>query len=105
MAGVLDSFYMQPDERQGMIEEAPQLLVDAILDATLGGIGEHLARRWSLRIPAWTDDPARFLGRPHFPTRLEALKPLLIAQSPVAFRRRLILVEHELLRRARTPVT
>ena len=75
-----------------------------ILDATLGAIGEHLARRWKLAIPAWTNDPARFLTRPYFPTPLEDLKPLLIAQSPLAFRRRMIFVEREPLRRARMPV-
>jgi hypothetical protein len=32
------------------------------------------------------------------------LKPLLIAQSPLAFRRRMIFVEHEPLRRARMPL-
>ena len=95
MAGFLDNFYMQAPFRQGMIEEAPELLGDPILDATLGGIGEHLARRWDLHIPGWVDHPDRFLKRPHFPTRLEGLKPLLIAQSPLAFRRRLIFVEHE----------
>lgn len=104
LAGFLDMFYTQPERRQGMIDPAPELTGDAILDATLGAIGEHLARRWKLKIPAWTDDPARFLTRPYFPTPLEDLKPLLIAQSPLAFRRRMIFVEHEPLRRARMPV-
>ncbi|MEA2906679.1 MAG: hypothetical protein QOI12_4066 [Alphaproteobacteria bacterium] len=104
MAGFLDDFYTQPGCRQAMLDPEPDLTGDAIIDATLGGVGEHLARRWSLAIPAWTEHPARFLRRPHFPTPLEGLKPLLIAQSPLAFRRRLIFVEHEPLRRARMPV-
>ncbi len=103
-AGFLDSFYTQPECRQSMIDPEPELLGAAIIDATLGAIGEHLARRWNLVIPAWTEHPARFLKRPHFPTPLEGLKPLLIAQSPLAFRRRLIFVEHEPLRRARMPI-
>jgi len=57
-----------------------------------------------LTIPPWTEQPERFLMEPHFPTPLEHLKPLLIAQSPLAFRRRLIFVEHEPLRRARMPL-
>jgi hypothetical protein len=104
IAGFLDGFYTRPERRQNMIDPAPELTGDAILDATLGAVGEHLARRWKLKIPAWTDDPARFLRRPYFPTRLEGLKPLLIAQSPLAFRRRMIFVEHEPLRRARMPI-
>lgn len=104
MAGFLDNFYMQPQRRQAMIDPEPELLGNPILDATLGGVGEHLARRWNLMIPAWTDHPARFLKQPYFPTPLENLKPMLIAQSPLAFRRRMIFVEHEPLRRARTPV-
>jgi hypothetical protein len=105
MAGFLDSFYMQPARRQAMIDPEPELTGDEILDVTLGAMGEHLARRWGLAIPDWTEKPARFLKRPHFPTPLEDLKPLLIAQSPLAFRRRLIFVEHEPLRRARMPVS
>ena len=43
MAGFLDSFYTQPERRQAMIDPEPQLLGDAILDATIGGVGEYLA--------------------------------------------------------------
>jgi len=43
MAGFLDSFYSQPERRQAMIDPEPQLLGDAILDATIGGVGEYLA--------------------------------------------------------------
>jgi hypothetical protein len=67
-------------------------------------VGEHLARRWALTIPAWTNDPSRFLRQPYFTTPLEDLKALLIAESPIAFRRRLIFTEAEPLRRARMPV-
>jgi hypothetical protein len=104
MAGFLDNFYTEPERRQAMIDPEPELIGDAIVDATLGAMGEHLARRWKLKIPSWTEHPARFLKRPHFATPLEGLKPLLIAQSPLAFRRRLIFVEHEPLRRARMPI-
>jgi hypothetical protein len=104
LAGLLDNFYTQPAARQAMLDPEPVLTGDAILDATIGAVGEHLARRWNLKIPAWTEHPARFLKRPYFPTQLEGLKPMLIAQSPLAFRRRLIFTEHEPLRRARMPV-
>jgi hypothetical protein len=105
MAGFLDNFYTRPQQRQAMLDPEPQLLGDPILDATIGGVGEHLARRWKLPIPPWTEQPERFLKVPYFPTPLEHLKPLLIAQSPLAFRRRMIFVEHEPLRRARIPLS
>ena len=92
------------EQRQAMIDPEPQLLGDRILDATIGGVGEYLARRWKLTIPPWTEQPERFLKEPYFPTPLEHLKPLLIAQRPLAFRRRMIFVEHEPLRRARMPL-
>jgi hypothetical protein len=99
----LDSFYMNPAERQSMIDDEPEPLADVRHHAALGGVGEHLARRWKLHIPAWTEDSSRFLKRPYFTTRLEGLKAMLLVQSPLAFRRRLIFTEAEPLRRARMP--
>jgi hypothetical protein len=99
----LDSFYMNPDKRQAMIDGEPEPLADVRRHAALGAVGEHLARRWKLRIPAWTEHPSRFLKEPYFTTPLEGLKAMLLAQSPLAFRRRLIFTEAEPLRRARMP--
>ena len=79
----------------------PERLSDPQEHALLGAVGEHLARRWHLAIPAWADHPSRFLHRPYFTTPIEGLKALLIAESPIAFRRRLIFTEAEPLRRAR----
>jgi hypothetical protein len=50
-----------------------------------------------------TQEPLRFLRRPYFTTPIEGLKALLIAESPIAFRRRLIFTGAEPLRRARMP--
>ncbi len=71
-------------------------------DAYVGAVGEHLARRWGLDIPARADDPRRFLERPHFPDYMELAKPVFLRDSPIAFRR-LIFTEAEPLRRARFP--
>jgi hypothetical protein len=102
----LDEFYreLRTGTAAPLIGDEPEALPAAEEHALLGAIGEHLARRWKLAIPAWTDDPTRFLRRPHFTTPLEGLKALLIAESPIAFRRRLIFTEAEPLRRARMPV-
>ena len=103
LSGFLDSFYSNPDKRQTMIEPEPPLTGDVRRDAYLAAVAEHLARRWDLRIPGWTDNSARSLHEPWFTTDIEALKPLLLAQSPLAFRKRMIFVEHEPLSRARMP--
>ena len=101
----LDEFYsgVRRGEAAACIADEPERLPDLQEHASLGAIGEHLARRWNLPIPLWTDDPSRFLRRPYFTTTLEGLKALLIAESPIAFRRRLIFTEAEPLRRARMP--
>lgn len=102
--GFLDSFYTDPPRRQTMIDPEPTLTGVSRTDAYMGAVAEHLARRWGLRIPQWVERPERFLKRPLFGSSIEALKALLLVQSPVAFRRRMIFVEHEPLRRARMPV-
>jgi hypothetical protein len=99
----LDDFYLYPERRQAMIADSPEKLDDRTQHAILGAVGEHLARRWDIEIPRWTDEPDRFLKRPHFTTSLEGLKALLLVESPIAFRRRLIFTEAEPLRRARMP--
>src|SRR5687768_10149799 len=93
----LDEFYvaLRSGGAAVLIHEEPDALPSANEHAFLGAVGEHLARRWDLAIPAWTNDRSRFLSRPYFTTRLEGLKALLIAESPIAFRRRLIFTEAE----------
>lgn len=62
-----------------------------------------MARRWGLRIPDWVESERRFLDRPYFVDEVEHLKPFYLAESPLAFRRRLVFTEIEPLRRARFP--
>jgi hypothetical protein len=102
----LDEFYgaVRRGEAAARIADEPERVSNAQEHASLGAVGEHPARRWNLPIPAWTDDPSRFLRRPYFTTTLEGLKALLIVESPIAFRRRLIFTEAEPLRRARMPI-
>ena len=100
----LDEFYLAgPVERQRMIGEEPALTGVPFQDAYVGAVGEHLARRWGLEIPAWAEDPRRFLDKPHFPEFMELAKPVFLRDSPIAFRRRLVFTEAEPLRRARFP--
>lgn len=98
----LDEFYLHPELRQSMIAGEPRAL-GQLRDAWLGAIGDHLARRWDLKVPSWVDQPQRFLKRAFFAGGLESLKAILLAESPLAFRKRQIFVEAEPLRRARMP--
>lgn len=99
----LDEFYLNAGDRQKMIADEPAVLGDPRSDAYIGAVGEHLARRWGLTVPAWTDDPRRILSEPYFDGDVELLKPYLLIESPLAFRRRMIFTELEPLRRARFP--
>ena len=107
LAEFLDTFYgaLKRSDAQPLLGDEPQGLPLAEEHALLGAIGEHLARRWNLVIPEWANDPSRFLKRPYFTSPLEGFKALLIAESPLAFRRRLIFTEAEPLRRATMPVS
>jgi hypothetical protein len=102
----LDEFYMYADagSRYARVEECPEFIEEDVFDAYIGAVGEHLVRRWNLGVPPeWTDDPRRFLKFFWFPPGVEAEKPILLVESPMAFRRRMLFVEADPLRRARMP--
>lgn len=107
VAEFLDTFYgalkRSAAEAAACIAIAPEPIADERQHALLGAVGEHLARRWGLAIPAWSNDSSRFLSRPYFTTELDGFKAMMLAQSPLSFRRRLIFTEAEPLRRARMP--
>jgi hypothetical protein len=73
-----------------MIGEEPGRTGEAFQDAYIGAVGEHLARRWGLEVPAWADDRRQFLEIPHFRDYMGYAKQVFIRDSPIAFRRRLI---------------
>ena len=99
----LDHFYLSDDaERQRSIAARPSAM-DPLRDAYIAATAEHLARRWQLPVPAWTDDHGFALVRPHFSGGLESLKAILTVESPTAFRRRLLFVSANALDRASMP--
>jgi hypothetical protein len=105
MAGFLDDFYRDPTQQSRVcrIAEDPGFADDCKMNALLGAVGEHLALRWNLGAPpAWTNQPKRFLERPWFMGH-ERMKGFMLAESPLAFRRRFIFTEAEPLRRASMP--
>ena len=98
----LDSFYAYPELRSSAITDRPEL-IDALRDAYLSAVAEHLARLYGLPIPEWTELQGNDLHRPFFAGGLESLKGVLVAESPTAFRRRLLFVSKDALSRPRLP--
>jgi hypothetical protein len=103
----LDAFYLDHPQREAQarrIAEPAEIVADAFTDAWIGATGEHLARRWGLRVPAWTLRPehSRLTG-PRFVPDARSLRGMLIVMSPPAFRSRLLFTVAEPLMRARFP--
>jgi hypothetical protein len=103
----LDAFYARDGDgvaQLAMIAEDPGFLDQARPDAFLGGVGEHLARRWRLPfIPLWARDARRYLATAMFWPDERNLRGYLLCVSPVAFRVRLIFTGPDPLQRARFP--
>ncbi len=100
----LDAFYALDGDEVAMIAEEPGFLGEARPDAFLGGVGEHLARRWRLPfIPAWVRDERRYLATVMYWPDERNLRGYLLCVSPVAFRVRLIFTGPDPLQRARFP--
>ena len=70
-------------------------------DAYLAATAEHLCRDANIPIPEWTEQPERFLSCAWFDNSgLKSLNAVMVAESPLAFRRRFIFTEAKPLRRA-----
>jgi len=96
----LDSFYANADSRRRAIEQRPAS-IDAVHDAYVAAVAEHLARVYGLPIPEWSETHGNGLREPFFAGGLQSLKGVLVAESPTAFRRRLLFVSKDALSRPR----
>jgi hypothetical protein len=96
----LDSFYTHTASRESAIRDAPER-IDGLRDAYLSAVAEHLALLCGLQVPAWTELQGHDLHEPYFAGGLESLKGVLLAESPTAFRRRLLFVSKDALSRPR----
>jgi hypothetical protein len=95
----LDNWGISPSNvRRLAIADEPEP-VGRIQDAYLGALAEHLALSERIPAPGWTEDAKRFLDEPFFAGGLESLKAILLAESPLAFRRRLIFISADALSR------
>jgi hypothetical protein len=106
LGDLLDDFRLRcatSGEREALVRDTPTLLEGnghADADAYLAAVVETLCREAGMPPPLWTDSPDRFLSRPWFAGGLESLKAILLAESPVAFRRRNLFVSANALARA-----
>lgn len=96
----LDFFYADPARRPRALEDRPEAL-DPVRDAYLAAMAEHLARSFDLPVPDWSETHGNTLTRPFFAGGLDSLKAVLTAESPMAFRRRLLFVSKDALSRPR----
>ena len=96
----LDSFYTNPDSRMQAIDQRPAS-IDAVHDAYVAAVAEHLARVYGMPIPEWSEAHGNGLREPFFASGLQSLKGVLVAESPTAFRRRLLFVSKDALSRPR----
>ena len=100
------AFYLEKDKtaHQAMLDPIPVPTRDPHNNAWLGAIGEHLAQRWGLEVPAWTQEAA-FMGghRPNFWPDKAIARDVQIVETPPAFRRRLLFTFAEPLMNAKFP--
>ncbi len=101
----LDCFHANPEDRAQAIAEPPPFLDNDVRDAYLAAVAEHLARRYNIDVPAWSETRGLALQRPFFAGGLESLKAVLTVESPTAFRRRMLFVSKDALSRPRTPTS
>ncbi len=96
----LDSFYSNAESRQQAIKDQPDS-IDAVHDAYVAAVAEHLALVYGLPVPEWSETHGNGLREPFFAGGLQSLKGVLVAESPTAFRRRLLFVSKDALSRPR----
>lgn len=98
----LDDFYKTPTV-QAIEEEPPSLssrLADSgRADAMLAALAVQLAGQFSLRVPAWVDNPMRFLNKPWFAYNSHEARMFLLVDSPAPFRERNLFVSASVLSR------
>jgi hypothetical protein len=97
----LDEFYGRTQSEMALAVAREPARIGLVHDAYLAAVAEHLALKFGLPVPAWVEQPDRFLAQPFFAGGLESLKAILLVESPLAFRRRQIFVSANALSRPR----
>ncbi len=94
MLGFITDFWAVDDDerRQSLIPEPP-LTGDPRWDALLAALAEHLAFHAELPMPAWADDPQRFLTTFWFPVDLPSIRARALITSPASMARRGVMID------------
>ncbi|MHB8253446.1 MAG: hypothetical protein ACYDEV_07025 [Acidiferrobacter sp.] len=107
MGEFLDAYYAcDLITRPSMLEECPTStdLSDpwktAVTDAYISAVAEALAYRDHFDAPSWVHYRQYFLEKPWFASSIPGLRPLLLMESPVFFRRRNLFVSRNAWSRA-----
>ena len=102
LGNLLDDFRchcMTPEEKLALVSEPPEPTGEKHTDAYLAAMVETLCSEANLSPPDWTASPGTYLQRPWFASGLQSLKAILLAEAPVAFRRRNLFVSANALQR------
>lgn len=102
LGNLLDDFRRHsptPEDKLALVADIPEPTGEPETDAYLAATVESLCREASLNPPPWTELPSTYLARPWFAGGLESLKAILLAESPIAFRRRNLFVSANALHR------
>ena len=102
LGNLLDDFRLRcktPEEKLALVADPPDPTSEPETDAYLAALVETLCREVSKNPPVWTESPSTYLPRPWFAAGLESLKAILLAESPVSFRRRNLFVSANALHR------
>lgn len=71
-------------------EAPPELTGLPSVDAWLAGAAEHMAQQIGFPAPDWAEEDSRFLDEPCFFANTPRARQLALAETPAAFRRRLL---------------
>jgi hypothetical protein len=102
LGNLLDDFRLRchtPEEKMALVADSPESTGEPETDAYLAAMVESLCREVSKNPPVWTESSSTYLPRPWFAAGLESLKAILLAESPVSFRRRNLFVSANALHR------
>ena len=102
LGNLLDDFRCHcttPEEKLALVSDPPEPTGEPVTDAYLAAMVETLCLEVAIPAPAWTDGPSTFMSRPWFAGGLQSLKAILLAETPVAFRRRNLFISANALHR------
>lgn len=102
LGDLLDDFRWHchtPEEKLALVTDPPEPTGEPETDAYFAAMVETLCREALIKPPSWTELPSTYLSRPWFAGGLESLKSILLAESPVAFRRRNLFISANALQR------